>query len=86
MLFVKKLNRSTDFEIVLLNLAIADILNIVLFVVATVITQYSKQRKEFQFDYALYWVTGVLILPVTASVGFLATIGIERFIAIRLPL
>ena len=86
MLIVRKIKRSTNFEFVLLNLAIADLLNSVLFVIATIITQYSEQRKELQFDYAFYWVTGALTFSITASVSFVAVIGIERFIAIRLPL
>ena len=85
-LIVRKIKRATDFEIVLLNLAIADFLNSFLFLAVTVITQHSKRRKELKFDYAFYWVTGALTFSITASVSFVAVIGIERFIAIKLPL
>jgi len=86
-LILSKIKKATDFEIVLLNLAIADLFNSILFISVTVITQHSKQAKDKILNSGtFYWLTGTLSFSVIASVSFVAVIGIERFFAIRLPL
>ena len=86
-LIVKKIKKATDFEIVLLNLAIADLFNSIMFIVLTVITnQYTKNGAEVQKSNSLYISMGILSFSIAASVTFVAIIGIERFLAIRLPL
>ena len=86
-LILRKFKKATDFEIVLLNLAIADLLNSILFISVTVITQHSKKAKnKILSSGSFYWLMGTLSFSVIASVSFVAAIGIERFFAIRLPL
>ena len=85
-LIFSRLKRATDFEIVLLNLSIADLINSLLFIAVTAMTHCSIQGKELRSDYAFYWITRILTFSVTLSVSFVAVIGIERFFAVKLPL
>ena len=85
-LIAKKIRKATDFEIVLLNLAIADLVNSILFVVVTVIIQNCRKGKELQYDGALYLTIVILDFSLRASMSFVAVIGIERLFAIKLPL
>ena len=84
-LIVRKIKTATDFEIVLLNLAIADLLNSVLFTAVLVLTQHYPNGKQMNHD-AFYWVMGILAFSVIASVSFVIIIGLERFFAIKVPL
>ena len=84
-LILRKIKKATDFEIVLLNLATADLLNSILFISVTVITLHSKRAKnEILSRGFFYWLMGTLSFSVIASVSFVVAIGIERFFAIRL--
>jgi len=86
-LILRKIKRATDFEILLLNLAIADLFNSFLLVSAIVITQQSSKAKEkIRYSGTFHWIMGTLAFSVTASASFVAAIGIERFFAIKLPL
>ena len=85
-LIARKIKKATDFEIVLLNLAIADLVNSILFVVLTVITQNCTNGKELQYDNKLFLIIAILDFSLTVSMSFVAVIGIERFFAIKLPL
>ena len=86
-LILRKIKRATDFEILLLNLAIADLFNSVLLVSMIVITQQSRNAKEqIRYSGSFHLIMGTLGFSVTASASFVAAIGIERFFAIKLPL
>ena len=86
-LILRNIKRATDFEILLLNLAIADLLNSVLFVSVTVVVQQSKNAKNsVRGSGSFRWLMATLAFSVTASASFVAAIGIERFFAIKLPL
>ena len=85
-LIVRKIKRATDFEIVLLNLSIADLINSIIYIVATALIHVSNEIKEVYFVGAYYWATMTLAFSLTVSVSFVAVIGLERFFAIKLPL
>ena len=49
MLIVRKIKKATDFEIVLLNLALADLFNSIMFIVLMAVTnQYTKIPPNFK--------------------------------------
>ena len=85
-MIVRKIKRATDFEIVLFNLAIADLINSFLFVAVAVIAHHSKHGRELKYDTTLFSIIGITSFALTASVSFVAVIGIERFLAVKLPL
>ena len=86
-LIVKKIKKATDFEIVLLNLAIADLFNSIMFIVLIAVTdQYAIDREKLQQKVVIHLVTGILSFSITASLLFVMVIGIERFFAIKVPL
>ena len=85
-LILRKIRKATDFEILLLNLAIADLFNSFLFIAVTGVTQHSASIEEERYIVLLYWLLGTMSFSLTASVSFVAAIGIERFFAIKLPL
>ena len=86
-LILKSIKRATDFEVLLLNLAIADLLNSGLFVSVIVVVQQSKNTNDsIRHSGSFRWLMTTLAFSVTASASFVAAIGIERFFAIKLPL
>jgi len=85
-LILSKFKKATDFEILLLNLAIADVFNSLLFIGVTGVTHHSASIDEKRYVVLLYWLLGTMSFSLTASVSFVAAIGIERFFAIKLPL
>ena len=85
-LIVRKIKRATDFELVLLNLSIADLINSVIFIVVTALVHSSNKIEKVRFAGTLYWVSTTMAFSLTVSVSFVAVIGLERFFAIKLPL
>ena len=85
-LIAKKMRKATDFEIVLLNLAIADLINSLLLIGVTILVHYHYLDAKFRLKGSLFWVFSTLTFSMTVSVTFVAAIGIERFLAIRVPL
>ena len=85
-LITRKIKKATNFEIVLLNLAIADLVSTICFIAMTIITHYSYAVKEIRWNEGLYWLYGIIAFCIAASISFVAVIGIERFFAIKLPL
>ena len=85
-LIVRKIKRATDFEIVLLNLSIADLINSFIYIVVTALIHSSKKIEKVSSVGGLYWASMTLAFSLTVSVSFVAVIGLERFFAIKLPL
>ena len=87
-LIVRIWKHATNFELVLLNLAIADVLNCAIFGVVTGIAHYmfvnahtiSNKTKH------AFWLVGLHTFCVTASTSFVIVIGVERFFAAKVPL
>ena len=86
-LIVRKIKKATDFEILLLNLAIADLFNSIMFIVLIAITDhYAKNGEPFEKRNGLHISMAILSFSITVSITFVAIIGIERFFAIKVPL
>lgn len=87
-LIVRVWSHATDFELVLLNLAVADILNCLLFTAATGTSHYMFNNRATVSSKAeqLFWVLVCHTFSVIASISFVIVIGVERFFAAKLPL
>ena len=87
-LIVKVWNHATDFELVLLNLAVADVLNCLLFTAVTGISHYTFNNRSIVSSKAerLFWIHACHTFSVMASTSFVIVIGVERFFAAKLPL
>ena len=84
-LIVRKWKQVTNFELVLLNLAVADVLNSALYTIITGLSNYSFINRGAN-RLNLFWVLGFHSFSVFASMSFVIAIGVERFFAIKLPL
>ena len=85
-LILRNVKKATDFEIVLLNLSIADLINSVIFILVTALVHSSNKIEKVRFAGTFYWVSTTMAFSLTVSATFVAVIGIERFFAIKLPL
>ena len=83
-LIVRVWNRATDFELVLLNLAVADVLNCVVYAALTGILQYMLNDTSSRADVS--WVVVFNMFSIMASTSFVIVVGVERFFAAKLPL
>lgn len=79
------IRKATDFEIILLNLAFADILSSLIFISVSATSHYAYVEKV-NLQGAFHWLMAIAFFAVSTSVSFVIAIGIERFFAIKLPL
>ena len=84
-MIVRVWNHETDFELVLLNLALSDILNCVLFGALTGILHYMLNNRSSRAEY-VFLVFVFNTFSVIASTSFVIVICVERFFAAKLPL
>lgn len=85
---VKVWKAVTDFELLLFNLAIADVLSSISFSILTGLAHYiykSKAAYSIKSTH-MYWVVTFHTHFVLASTSFVIIIGLERFFATKLPL
>ncbi|XP_065063824.1 uncharacterized protein LOC135690251 [Rhopilema esculentum] len=85
-LIIKGFKTATDFELVLLNLAIADLLSGLDFAGISALTTHAYLNKLENFEKHFVWFFAFIVLSVSTSTTFVIVIGLERFFAIKVPL
>ncbi|XP_065063589.1 somatostatin receptor type 5-like [Rhopilema esculentum] len=84
-LILKKRHHATNFEVVLFNLAVADLLTGVGFFIVTSISTYMYVGQILS-NRLLAPSFAIMALSISSSIFFVIFIGIERLIAIKLPI
>ena len=82
----KKWKKATDFEVLLLHLGIADFLTGIGFLVIASLGIAAYAKKEPKSNYYSFISMGVVTFFCIVSTKFVIVIGIERLLAIKLPL
>ena len=85
-LIIKGFKTATDFELVLLNLAIADLLSGLDFAAISALTTHAYLNNLEDFEKNFVWFFAFIVLSVSTSSTFVIVIGLERFFAIKVPL
>ena len=82
----KRWKKITDFELILFNLATADCLTGIVYLVSTGLDThwYLTDKGLLEEIYAGFYI--LILIAMLMSVNFVILIGIERLFAIRLPL
>ena len=82
----KKWKKATDFEVLLMNLGIADFLSGIGFLVIASLATAAYAKKEPKSSYYSFISMGVVTFFCIVSTKLVIVIGIERLLAIKLPL
>ena len=85
-LIARKWKQVTNFELVLLNLAVADVLNCIIYATISGVSHYVFINKLANRAEHVFWVLVVNVFSMTASTSFVIVIGVERFFAVKVPL
>ena len=85
-LIARKWKQVTNFELVLLNLAVADVLNCMLYAIMTGMSHYLFINKLPYRSQHAFWLLALQSFSVFASTSFVIVIGMERFFAAKVPL
>ena len=85
-LITRKLKKATDFELVLLNLAFADLLSGLDLVVIAVLATFASLTEAINIRKHFGWIFAFILLSTSSSTVFVTIIGLERFFAIKVPI
>eukprot|EP00795_Rhopilema_esculentum_P003653 gene3653-14894_t len=85
-LITRKFKKATDFELVLLNLAFADLLSGLDLVVIAVLATFASLTEAINIRKHFGWIFAFILLSTSSSTVFVTIIGLERFFAIKVPI
>ncbi|XP_065063819.1 mas-related G-protein coupled receptor member A6-like [Rhopilema esculentum] len=83
---LRKFKKATDFELVLLNLSIADLLSGLDFAVISCFSIHAYRNSPNGIKVNSDLVFAVILFSTSTSTTFVIFIGLERFFAVKLPL
>ena len=85
-LITKQFKAATVFELVLLNLAIADLLSGVDYIVINGLSTYAMIKGVQMSSDHVVWMFGFILFSTASSTAFVIIVGLERFFAVKKPL
>ena len=83
---LRKFKKATDFELVLLNLAIADLVSGIDFAVISCLTAHARRNSQNDIQVNSDMFFAFILFSTSTSTTFVIVIGLKRFFAVKLPL
>ncbi|XP_065063823.1 probable glycoprotein hormone G-protein coupled receptor [Rhopilema esculentum] len=85
-LITKRFKAATIFELVLLNLAIADLLSGIDYITINGLSTYAMVKGAQMSTNHMVWMFGFILFSTASSTAFVIVVGLERFFAVKKPL